>query len=211
MLRRATFLSICAICTLVLGAGSAVAAVGGVDAPDDQPGAPAPEQPPATGPAAPGTGGLPTDSPGLQIPPVPGAKARIVKSGENKGLAIAPEEAPDVIKRVIAAGNIIAKKPYIYGGGHQRWTDRGYDCSGSVGFALHGAGLLDESMPSSGFMNWGASGPGSWITIYANGGHMYMTVAGLRYDTGGVRQDGSRWHRSQRSSSGYKIRHIEGL
>ena len=83
--------------------------------------------------------------------------------------------------------------PYIYGGGHGKWEDAGYDCSGSVSYALHFGGLLEASMPSGGFMNWGEPGAGQWITIYANGGHAYMTVAGLRFDTSGRTKSGSRW------------------
>ena len=101
------------------------------------------------------------------------------------GLAVAPVLAPPVVHAVIAAGNRIAKMPYLYGGGHGKWEDRGYDCSGSVSYALHGGGLLETAMPSGGFMSWGDAGPGQWITIYAHGGHMYMVVAGLRFDTSG--------------------------
>jgi hypothetical protein len=101
--------------------------------------------------------------------------------------------------------------PYRYGGGHGRWKDTGYDCSGSVSYALHGGGLLDASMPSGGFTSWGESGPGKWITTYANGGHMYMVVAGLRFDTSGRSRTGSRWQKSMRSSSGFTVRHPEGF
>jgi hypothetical protein len=101
--------------------------------------------------------------------------------------------------------------PYIYGGGHGKWEDRGYDCSGSVSYALHGGGLLEQSMPSGGFTNWGAAGAGQWVTIYANSGHMYMVVAGLRFDTSGAKQTGSRWQTEQRPARGYTVRHPEGL
>ena len=127
------------------------------------------------------------------------------------GLAVAPAEAPPAVQAVIAAGNRIAKTPYIYGGGHGKWEDAGYDCSGSVSFALHGGGLLDASMPSGGFMNWGAAGPGQWITIYANGGHMYMVIAGLRFDTSGRASKGTRWQADMRPTSGYSVRHPPGL
>lgn len=125
------------------------------------------------------------------------------------GTAVAPSDAPQVVKDVIAAGNEIATKPYVYGGGHGKWIDRGYDCSGSVSYALHGGGLLDQSMPSGGFMSWGDSGEGQWITTYAHGGHMYMVVAGLRFDTSGA--DPSRWQTDMRSSSGFTVRHPPGL
>jgi len=136
----------------------------------------------------------------------PGAKAKL----GSDGLAIAPASAPPAIKAVIAAGNRIAKKAYVYGGGHGEWEDSGYDCSGSVSYALHGGGLLKASMPSGGFMNWGRSGRGTWITTYAHGGHMYAVIAGLRFDTSGKRATGSRWQTDMRSSSGYTIRHPKG-
>jgi peptidoglycan hydrolase-like protein with peptidoglycan-binding domain len=136
----------------------------------------------------------------------PGAKAKL---GSN-GLAIAPDSAPPAVKAVIAAGNKIAKKPYIYGGGHGSWEDAGYDCSGSVSYALHGGGLLSQSMPSGGFMTWGSAGYGSWITLFANGGHIYAVIAGLRFDTSGKSATGSRWQTEMRSPSGYKIRHPTG-
>ncbi len=94
----------------------------------------------------------------------PGDRAQV---GDD-GLAIAPANAPEAVKQIIAAGNAIATKPYRYGGGHGKWQDTGYDCSGSVSYALHGAGLLDQSMPSGGFMDWGDEGAGQWVTIYAN-------------------------------------------
>jgi peptidoglycan hydrolase-like protein with peptidoglycan-binding domain len=137
----------------------------------------------------------------------PGDKATI----GSDGLAIAPADAPDQVKQIIAAGNEIAKTPYHYGGGHGKWQDSGYDCSGSVSYALHGAGLLDQALPSGDFMSWGEKGPGQWVTLYANGGHMYMVIAGLRYDTSGRQQDGTRWHTELRSNSGYTVVHPAGL
>jgi peptidoglycan hydrolase-like protein with peptidoglycan-binding domain len=127
------------------------------------------------------------------------------------GLAAAPASAPDQIKAIIAAGNAIAHHPYRYGGGHGSWDDTGYDCSGSVSYVLHMAGLLESSMPSSGFMTWGDEGVGQWMTIYAHAGHMYMVVAGLRFDTSGAEQDHSRWHASMRTTNGYAVRHVPGL
>ena len=137
----------------------------------------------------------------------PGDRAKV----GTDGLAIAPANAPEAVKQIIAAGNVIAKKPYIYGGGHGKWEDRGYDCSGSVSYALYKAGLLKASMPSGGFTSFGDAGPGQWVSIYANGGHMYMVVAGLRFDTSGAKQDGSRWHASSRPTAGYTVRHPPGL
>jgi cell wall-associated NlpC family hydrolase len=112
---------------------------------------------------------------------------------------------------VIAAGNEIATKPYKWGGGHGAWKDSGYDCSGSVSFALAGAGLLDRPLDSSGLMRWGAPGPGRYISIYANAGHVFMVVAGLRFDTSGA-QGGTRWQpASGRSYNGFTVRHPPGL
>ena len=136
-----------------------------------------------------------------------GPRARVLPDGT----AVAPENAPPQVQRVIQAGNVIAKLPYKWGGGHGAWRDNGYDCSGSVSFALAGAGLLDAPMASGGFMNWGAAGPGEWITIYANGGHMFMVVAGLRFDTSGQGRAGTRWQEGSSSSAGLSIRHPPGL
>ena len=129
----------------------------------------------------------------------------------SDGLAVAPAGAPPQVQQIIAAGNQIASKPYKYGGGHGKWIDSGYDCSGSVSFALHGAGLLDEALPSGSFMNWGDPGPGQWVTLYANGGHIYMVVAGLRFDTSGRSNHNTRWQTEQRSGAGYTVRHPPGL
>jgi len=136
-----------------------------------------------------------------------GAKARVLKDGT----AVAPENAPEPVKRVIQAGNAISKLPYKWGGGHGAWRDDGYDCSGSVSFALAGAGLLKSPLASGAFVNWGDPGPGKWITIYANGGHMFMTVAGLRFDTSGAGRAGTRWQTGTRSASGLSVRHAPGL
>jgi hypothetical protein len=129
----------------------------------------------------------------------------------DDGLAVAPASAPEEVKAIIAAGNKIASKPYKYGGGHGRWRDSGYDCSGSISYALHGAGLLDTPLDSSGFMRWGESGRGEWVTIYSNPGHAYMIVAGLRFDTSARRVTGNRWSDEMRSTRGYVGRHPEGL
>jgi cell wall-associated NlpC family hydrolase len=128
------------------------------------------------------------------------------------GLAVAPESAPEEVKAIIAAGNEIATKPYKYGGGHGRWKDTGYDCSGSMSYALHGAGLLKRPRASGDFMTYGRSGEGSWITIYAHGGHGYLVVAGLRFDTGWNNAGkGPRWSDVMRPSDGYTVRHPAGL
>jgi len=141
-------------------------------------------------------------------PVVPtGSRARV----NSDGTAIAPAGAPEAVQAIIAAGNEIATKPYRYGGGHGNWNDSGYDCSGSVSYALHGAGLLQVARDSSGLETFGQSGPGQWVTIYANAGHAYMVVAGLRFDTSGRSQSGTRWQAVRRSSSGYVVRHPTGL
>jgi peptidoglycan hydrolase-like protein with peptidoglycan-binding domain len=118
---------------------------------------------------------------------------------------------PITVRRVIAAASRIAHKPYKYGGGHGRWDDTGYDCSGSVSYALHGGGLLDAALDSSGLMHYGSPGRGRYITIYANPGHAYMVVHGRRFDTSGRSESGSRWQWRTRSSSGYTVRHPPGL
>ncbi|MEA2125596.1 MAG: hypothetical protein QOI80_2378 [Solirubrobacteraceae bacterium] len=118
---------------------------------------------------------------------------------------------PPVVGQVIRAGNRIATTPYRYGGGHRHFRASGYDCSGSVSYALHGAGLLASPLPSGAFRHWGAPGRGRWITIYANAGHMYMVVAGRRYDTSGLSERGTRWTREMRDPAGFVVRHPPGL
>jgi cell wall-associated NlpC family hydrolase len=125
------------------------------------------------------------------------------------GTASPPAGAPPEVAAVIAAGNRIASFPYRWGGGHASWEDTGYDCSGSVGYALHGGGLLDASATSGDLMGYGEPGPGAWITIYANRDHVFMVVAGLRFDTSGARP--SRWQTAPRAGDGYAIRHPAGF
>jgi peptidoglycan hydrolase-like protein with peptidoglycan-binding domain len=115
------------------------------------------------------------------------------------------------IHRLVRAANRIAGAPYKYGGGHGTYHDSGYDCSGSVSYALHFAGLLRTPLDSSGFMSYGVPGRGRHVTIYANSGHAFMTVDGRRFDTSAIRETGSRWTRTPRSSSGYVVRHPLGL
>jgi peptidoglycan hydrolase-like protein with peptidoglycan-binding domain len=131
---------------------------------------------------------------------------------DASGLAVAPASAPDEVKAIIDAGNRISTKPYKYGGGHARFPrDSGYDCSGSISYALHGADLLDTPLDSTGFMSWGERGEGEWVTVYANAGHAYMVVAGLRFDTSSRKVSGNRWSDTSRSARGYRVRHPEGL
>jgi cell wall-associated NlpC family hydrolase len=129
------------------------------------------------------------------------------------GRAIAPPGAPAAVRKVIAAANRIDGRPYVWGGGHVSWFTRGYDCSGAVGYALHGAGLLDVTMVSGQLASWGEAGTGRWITVYANSRHVYMMVAGLRFDTRdappGV--SGPRWHRASVDSRNFAARHPAGL
>ena len=126
------------------------------------------------------------------------------------GTAVAPTGVPGVVAAVISASNAIATTPYKWGGGHGAWRDTGYDCSGSVSFALAGAGLLNGPLVAADFMRFGDPGPGRWITIYANGGHTFMVVAGLRFDTSGA-QGGTRWQAAAgRSYAGFVARHPPG-
>jgi cell wall-associated NlpC family hydrolase len=140
------------------------------------------------------------------IPPTTGKVARVISSGE----AAAPFDAPPMVIQIVQAANQIARTPYRWGGGHSAWRDKGYDCSGSISFALASVGLLSAPLDSTSFMSYGAKGPGKWVTIYANGGHAWMTVAGLRFDTSGLRS-GSRWVAAPRSTAGFVARHPPGL
>jgi cell wall-associated NlpC family hydrolase len=130
---------------------------------------------------------------------------------DSNGLAVAPASAPAEVREIIDAGNEIATKPYKYGGGHARWNDTGYDCSGSVSYVLHAAGLLSRALDSTGFMSYGDAGRGTWITIRTNPSHAYMIVAGLRFDTSARSQTGSRWTEQMRSAHGFRGRHPEGF
>jgi hypothetical protein len=167
---------------------------------------------PGTAPApAPVTGGTSPQDPQFQ----PAPKAKIVG-----GLAIPPIGAPQEVIDAINAANEIVTKPYIYGGGHRSFNSRGYDCSGSVSFALHGAGLVDTPLDSSDFMHWGDPGKGKWITVYTNPSHAFMMIAGLRFDTGfrdrvskahgAAPGSGPRWG-GPRPTRGYHARHPDGL
>ncbi len=127
------------------------------------------------------------------------------------GTTTSPADAPAVVAKVIAAGNAIAGLPYIYGGGHGSFRAAGYDCSGSISYALAAGGLLDSPLASGPFMSWGEPGPGKWITVYANPGHAYMVVAGRRFDTSALRGGGTRWTNEMRSSAGFVARHPPGL
>jgi peptidoglycan hydrolase CwlO-like protein len=127
------------------------------------------------------------------------------------GMVQPPAGAPEAVRQVIAAGNAIATLPYIYGGGHASFHADGYDCSGSVSYALAAAGLVSSPMVSGGFESWGEAGPGRWITIYANAGHVWMDVAGWRFDTVALAESGTRWARGGGEFSDMVVRHPAGL
>lgn len=130
------------------------------------------------------------------------------------GIAIAPEAAPQRVKNAISAANRLRGKPYVWGGGHGSFSDRGYDCSGTVSYALHGAGALESPLPSSELMRYGERGRGRWITIYSRPGHTFAMIAGLRLDTtdfaigGNV---GPSWHLEGRDTRGFVARHPAGM
>jgi hypothetical protein len=128
------------------------------------------------------------------------------------GLAYAPKNAPPAVIRAIAAGNRLQGKPYKWGGGHGKLYDSGYDCSGTVSYVLREAGLLKGSMPSRGYFSYGKKGQGKWITLYVRKGHVFMTVAGLRLDTGGPGgESGPLWKTETRQGKGHVMRHPPGL
>jgi cell wall-associated NlpC family hydrolase len=142
-------------------------------------------------------------------PTAPGEKARLSSDGHT---AVAPADAPPEVQEVIDAANEITDTPYRYGGGHGRgFNDTAFDCSGAVSHALHGAGLVRTPLDSTDFESWGSRGRGHWITVYANSGHAYLVVAGLRFDTSGSGEKGPRWRPQFRSSRGYVARHPAGL
>jgi cell wall-associated NlpC family hydrolase len=176
-----------------------------------------------TGTASSATGGSPPAAstttaapitPGVAAPKpqllVPGTTARYVA-----GLAAAPMGAPAAVQQMIWAGNQLIGLPYIFGGGHASFIASGYDCSGTVSFALHGAALLASPKDSSEFETWGSHGIGRWVSIFSNPGHAYMTIAGLRLDTSAAddpsAQQGPRWRPLRTANSGYVVRHPLGL
>ncbi len=127
------------------------------------------------------------------------------------GMVQAPAGAPEAVRQIIAAGNAIATLPYVYGGGHASFHADGYDCSGSVSYALAAAGLVSSPMVSGAYENWGDAGPGHWVTLYANAGHIWMEVAGWRFDTVALAESGTRWARGGGEFSGFVVRHPPGL
>jgi hypothetical protein len=162
----------------------------------------------------------PTPPPAPENITVPGTVAQLLPDGT----AAAPADAPAEVQQAIWAANLIQDKPYVYGGGHGDFEDDGYDCSGTVSYALHGAGLLDRALDSGRFMKWGEKGAGQWITVYTNPGHAYAVIAGLRLDTSAASvtrsntrkfkkalERGPRWRPTMRSSKGFRARHPLGL
>lgn len=150
-----------------------------------------------------------SELPGGQRPTVRGNRATL-----RGGVAHAPANAPAHVQRAIWAANSLRHKPYVWGGGHRSFYDRGYDCSGAVSFALHHAGALQSPLPSSGFLSYGKRGRGRWITVYSRPGHTFAVIAGLRFDTTDFRRGGNtgpRWHASMRDTRGYVARHPAGM
>jgi hypothetical protein len=130
------------------------------------------------------------------------------------GRAVAPVSAPPSVKAMIEAANRIRHRPYHWGGGHRSWNAPGYDCSGSVSYVLHAAGLLESPLDSTGFMRWGGGGAGGWVRIYASREHVFAIIAGLRWDTS-YSEDGDRsgpgWSEQMRPAGGFRLRHPLGL
>ncbi|MGB7161280.1 MAG: hypothetical protein WBD40_24695 [Tepidisphaeraceae bacterium] len=139
-------------------------------------------------------------------PTVPGSRAVF-----RDDVAYAPAAAPIEVQEAVWAANDLLDKPYVYGGGHQSFVSRGYDCSGTVSYALNGADLLDTPLDSGEFMSWGEAGKGDWITVYTNPGHAFVVIAGLRLDTSGPGESGPRWRPGKYSTRGFKVRHPENL
>jgi len=140
---------------------------------------------------------------------VPGNRAVL-----RTGIAYAPANAPDGVKHAIWAVNSIRNRPYVWGGGHGSFHDYGYDCSGTVSFALHYAGMLEQPLPSSDFLRYGERGRGRWVTIYSRHGHVFAMIAGLRLDTTDLRYGsdvGPRWYVDGRDACGFQARHPVGL
>jgi cell wall-associated NlpC family hydrolase len=172
-----------------------------------------------------GVGTQPSTPPAETAPPESGctaetsgvssteACAAVKKARLIGGEAIAPVGAPASVRAVITAANSIRTKPYIWGGGHRSWYSPGYDCSGAVSFALHGAKLLSTPLDSGSLERWGSGGAGRWITVYANKGHTYAVIAGLRWDTAGnTSGTGPRWHKQTAAAAPgrYAVRHPAG-
>lgn len=143
-------------------------------------------------------------------------EARPIKAKINdRGRATIDDSAPEVVKNIIKAGNRLIGKPYRYGGGHARFRDSGYDCSGSVSYALRGGKLVERPLNSTALAIWGEKGRGQWLTVYANSGHAFLEIAGIRLDTSAAGdprgRSGPRWRPALKSKRGYRARHASGL
>jgi hypothetical protein len=200
----------------------AIEPVAGAAASAEAPGAPASE-----GPSVVSVGSGSGSSSGAPLPqPISNTeiRAQLAQSGMTaspnqatltpNGLAIAPIDAPPAVQAVIAAGNEIARLPYRYGGGHLTYEDTAYDCSGSISYVFAAAHLLNQTVVSGQLESWGDPGPGKWITVFANAGHTFMYVAGLRFDTVALAETGSRWSDTSADEPDLKtfsVRHPVGL
>jgi hypothetical protein len=170
---------------------------------------------------SPSTGGAEYVPPPPENITTPGTKAKLLPDGT----AAAPADAPAEVQQAVWAANRLKELPYKYGGGHAKIEDTGYDCSGTVSYALIAAGLLESPLPSGPFTRWGEKGKGQWITVYAHGGHAYAVIAGLRLDTSSYSsrtarkrkviastlERGPRWRTTMRPSRGFRARHPAGL
>jgi hypothetical protein len=189
-LRRSLGLTGALACVLAITAAGAAAQTGG-----------------STAPGSTGT----TTTPTTPTSTTPG-----VATLQADGSALAPPDAPRQVRKAINAANRIRLKPYLWGGGHRSFKAKGYDCSGAVSYVLHAAGLVKTPMASGPFMKWGSPGLGQWITVYANKGHMYAVIAGLRWDTSAVGESlrqgsGPRWRATARTPTGYATRYYPSL
>jgi cell wall-associated NlpC family hydrolase len=190
--------------------GTAASSTGGIPAAPDEP---------AAIPLAPSIPGELTTGDGMTSATGPASRPELLVPGTTArfvdGLAAAPEGVPAVIQDIIWAGNELIGLPYIYGGGHGSFISPGYDCSGTVSFALHGGALLSVPEDSSEFERWGSHGAGRWVAIFSNPGHAYMTVAGLRLDTSPAEDpanlEGPRWRPLRQTNAGFVVRHPLGL
>jgi hypothetical protein len=155
------------------------------------------------------------NSGGISVKPACGEKPKLkpkdFKARLINGKAIAPIIAPKRVKKAIKAANQIRNKPYLWGGGHSSFRSSGYDCSGAVSYALRGGNFLKSPLASGPLMNWGKNGKGKWITVYANSGHTFVIIAGLRFDTSGTGGSGPRWQAAHTPLNGFVARHPTGF
>jgi hypothetical protein len=158
-----------------------------------------------------GASGLPELNPPHYALAVGGGSSSSSSSAGASPPGAVSSTAEGIVARVIAAADEIATRPYVYGGGHGSFISEGYDCSGSVSYALHGGGLLSSPEDSTGLESYGEPGPGRYITIYANAEHAWMTIDGRRFDTVALAETGNRWSDTMASTAGFVVRHPDGL